>query len=309
MMSTLKGTVIRSTGSWNTVLLENGSAVECRLRGQFRIKGLRTTNPITVGDHVEITIDRTKDDTGIIEKIHERKNYVIRKSVNLSKQAHIIASNLDQALIIATVEQPRTSFGFIDRLLCTTEAYGINSAVLINKIDLYHSKKSKDMLEDYLNTYNQIGYKTFATSATTGEGITALKNWMKDKVTLISGHSGVGKSTVINALQPKLDLKTGEISEVHQKGQHTTTFAEMFPLEEGGYIIDTPGLKEFGMIDMTPEEVSHYFPEIFNASDSCKFNNCTHINEPGCNVKLSIEEGSIPKTRYTSYLSIVESIA
>lgn len=302
------GTVIRSTGSWSTVLLKDGLTCECTLRGQFRLKGLRTTNPITVGDGVEIRKDGADPKVGVIVKILPRKNYVIRKSVNLSKEAHIIASNMDQAVVIATVEQPRTSFGFIDRVLCTTEAYRIPAAVVINKSDIYASNESQEMLSTYIETYDRIGYTTFVTSAKTGEGTEELAIWMKDKVTLVSGHSGVGKSTLINALHPQLDLKTGAISDAHQKGKHTTTFAEMFPLHGGGSIIDTPGIKEFGMIDMKPEEVSHYFPEIFKESENCRFNNCMHLNEPKCAVKVAVAEDRIPGTRYTTYLRIMESV-
>ena len=302
-----KGTVVRCTGNWSSVMLNDGTIVESNLRGQFRLKGIKTTSPITVGDEVSVTIDE-KTGQGVIEIIEERKNYVIRKSVNLSKQAHIIASNLDQAVIIATVEQPRTSFGFIDRFLCTSEAYGIPAAVVLNKIDLYTSDKATELLEKYTTVYKSVGYPVFLVSAITGEGVDELDEWMKDRRTLVSGHSGVGKSTLINALHPKLDLKTGDISEVHSKGKHTTTFAEMFPLENGGFIIDTPGIKEFGMIDMEAHEVSHYFPEMFKISEHCRFNNCTHQNEPNCTVKNAVEKWIIPESRYTSYLSIVDSI-
>ncbi|MFC2176356.1 ribosome small subunit-dependent GTPase A [Bacteroidota bacterium] len=307
MSETLSGTVIRCTGNWSSVMLGNGDIVECNLRGQFRIKDIKTTNPVTVGDQVEISLDE-QTNQGVIMHIEERKNYVIRKSVNLSKQAHIIASNLDQAVIIATVEQPRTSLGFIDRFLCTSEAYGIPAAVVFNKLDVYVSEKSKLKLNQYLSVYQSIGYRVFLTSTVTGEGIAELDEWMKDKRTLISGHSGVGKSSLINMLHPKLELKTGDISEVHSKGKHTTTFAEMFPLANGGFIIDTPGIKEFGMIDMQPYEVSHYFTEMFKVSKNCRFNNCTHQNEPNCAVKQAMEKGEIPESRYNSYINILESL-
>jgi ribosome biogenesis GTPase len=307
MAKELNGTVIRSTGSWSTVMLQDGRIVECRLRGQYRIKGLRTTSPISVGDKVVVRLE-ADENAGVIDKIQERKNYIIRKSVNLSKEAHIIASNVDQALIIATVHQPRTSFGFIDRFLCTSEAYNIPASVILNKLDLNQSKKLSELQENYVNCYGSIGYPVFAVSALDGTGIDNLKDWMKDKVTLVAGHSGVGKSTFINALVPDLDLKTSEISEMHNKGTHTTTFAEMFPLPHGGYIIDTPGIKEFGMIDMDIYEVSHYFPEIFSLSSNCKFNNCVHRNEPGCAVLAALEENAIPESRYSSYISILESV-
>ena len=303
----MNGTVIRSTGSWSTVMLDDGRIVECRLRGQYRIKGLRTTSPISVGDKVNVKLD-ADGRSGVIDKIHERRNYIIRKSVNLSKEAHIVASNVDQTVIIATVHQPRTSFGFIDRFLCTSEAYNIPASVIINKIDLNQAKKSADLQKAYIECYESIGYPVFSVSALDGTGIDQLKDWMKDKVTLVAGHSGVGKSTLINALIPDLELKTAEISEVHGKGTHTTTFAEMFPLPNGGYIIDTPGIKEFGMIDMDSSEVSHYFPEIFKLSSDCKFNNCIHQNEPGCAVQVGVEQGTIPKSRYSSYISILESV-
>ncbi|MCF8275605.1 MAG: ribosome small subunit-dependent GTPase A [Flavobacteriales bacterium] len=303
----MKGTVIRSTGSWSTVMLADKRSVECRLRGQYRIKGLRTTSPISVGDKVEIELEEDAE-TGVINTIFERENYIIRKSVNLSKQAHIIASNVDQMLIIATVHHPRTSFGFIDRLLCTAEAYNIRAAVLINKIDLNDTGKSINLQEEYENCYRSIGYPVFLASALDGTGMDQLKTWMSGKVTLVSGHSGVGKSTLINSLVPDLNLRTSEISEMHSKGTHTTTFAEMFPLVGDGYIIDTPGIKEFGMIDMQPSELSHFFPEIFSASAKCKFHNCQHVNEPGCNVRAAVESNAIPSSRYSNYISILESI-
>ncbi|MBI1288469.1 MAG: ribosome small subunit-dependent GTPase A [Flavobacteriales bacterium] len=302
-----KGTVIRSTGSWSSVMDEHGTVLDCRLRGQYRLKGLRTTSPISVGDKVEFEIE-PETGKGVIQRIEERKNYIIRKSVNLSKEAHIIASNVDQALIIATVHLPRTSYGFIDRFLCTAEAYNIPAAVLINKCDLNTDKKTKALQQEYVATYQKVGYRVFVASALDGFGMNELKTWMNGKVTLVSGHSGVGKSTLINSLVPELNLRTAEISEVHSKGTHTTTFAEMFPLEGSGYIIDTPGIKEFGMIDMDKYEISHFFPEIFRSSEHCKFNNCLHLNEPGCAVRNDVESGEIPTTRYSSYISIIESI-
>lgn len=307
-MSDLHGTVVRSTGSWNTVMLQGGELRECKLRGQFRMHGLRTTNPVTVGDHVVVSDETDAEGKGAIIDIKERKNYVIRRSVNLSKEAHIIAANMDQAIVIATIEQPRTSYGFIDRMLCTAEAYGIHSAVVINKADMYSSERAKHLLEEYKSTYASAGYRVFVVSATNGSGLNELKSYLKDKITLVSGHSGVGKSTLINALHPALDLRTGEISDVHEKGKHTTTFAEMFQLPFGGSIIDTPGIKEFGMVDMDKDEVSHYFPEMFAESAKCKFNNCKHLNEPGCAVKTAVLEGRIPESRYSSYISIVDSL-
>jgi len=309
MSERIKGTIIRSTGSWNSVLLKTGEVIECRLRGNYRIKGLRTTSPTSVGDKVEVILESAEQNTGIIEYIQERKNYIIRKSVNLSKEAHIIACNVDQMLVIATVHQPRTSYGFIDRLLCTAEAYNIPAALLINKSDLNDEEDAGKLQAEYKNCYESIGYPVFVASALDGTGMDELQDWMRDKVTLVSGHSGVGKSTLINELVPDLDLRVGEISEVHAKGTHTTTFAEMFPLADNdGFIIDTPGIKEFGMIDMRKEEISHFFPEIFKVSDNCKFNNCQHLNEPKCAVISAIDEGLIPESRYSSYISIIESI-
>ncbi len=302
-----KGTVIRSTGTWSSVLFEDESVMECRLRGNYRIKGLRTTSPVAVGDRVEVLVDTTEG-TGVIEYIEERENYIIRKSVNLSKEAHVIAANLDQALLIATVHQPRTSYGFIDRFLCTARAYNIPAAVVINKIDLNQDEEPSQLEEEYSSCYEKIGYPVFKTSAINNDGIDQLKDWMHNKVTLVSGHSGVGKSTLLNAIQPELEIRTSEISEVHNKGTHTTTYAEMHRLDFGGFIIDTPGIKEFGLIDMEAGELSHYFPEIFNASENCKFNNCLHVNEPSCAVMNQVKENAIPETRYRSYLSILESI-
>jgi len=307
-MSHLQGTVVRSTGSWSSVLLDDGKLRECKLRGQFRLQGLRTTNPVTVGDRVVVADETDAEGKGAIIEIGERKNYVIRRSVNLSKEAHIIASNMDQAIVIATIEQPRTSYGFIDRVLCTTEAYGIHSVVVINKADMYDSDKAKRLLVEYKETYKQAGYRVLIVSAATKAGMNELESYLKDKVTLVSGHSGVGKSTLINALHPELDLRTGDISDVHEKGKHTTTFAEMFRLPFGGSIIDTPGIKEFGMVDMEKEEVCHYFPELFAAASGCRFNNCMHLNEPGCAVKDAVLDGRIPESRYSSYISIVDSL-
>lgn len=296
---------MRSTGSWSTVKLNNGQFLQCKLKGTFRQKGLRSTNPVAVGDRVSVEIE---DGVGIIYHIHERNNYIIRKSVNLSKEVHVIAANMDQALIVATVAQPRTSLGFIDRFLCVAEAYDIKAIVVFNKIDLLQSDESVALKDSYKATYERAGYEVYSVSAHTGEGIESLADKLLGKVTLVFGHSGVGKSTLLNALDPELDLKTGEISDVHNKGKHTTTFAEMFELKNGSLVIDTPGVKEFGMVDMTKEEMYHYFPDIFKASEECKFGNCLHINEPGCNVKEQVETGIISESRYSSYISILESI-
>lgn len=306
MTNATHGIIVRSTGSWNTVRLLDGTLIECRLRGQFRQKGIRATNPVAVGDNVELLIN--DDDTGSIVTLGERKNYIIRKSVNLSKEVHVIAANLDQAFIVVTVAQPRTSLGFIDRFLCVAEAYDIPAKIVFNKTDLNQSDKLIALQTDYINKYKSIGYPVFQTSATNGDGIDMLLLEMKGKTSLIFGHSGVGKSTLLNALEPSLDLKTGEISDVHNKGKHTTTFAEMFELKNGGFVIDTPGVKEFGMVNMEKEEISHYFPEIFSESTRCKFGNCVHINEPKCAVKAAVENGEIAESRYSNYLSILESL-
>jgi ribosome biogenesis GTPase len=302
----VKGIVTKSTGSWYTVRLENGTTIECRLKGVFRTKGIKSTNPVAVGDRV--VIERDDEMKGsVITQIEDRDNYVIRKSVNLSKRSHIIAANVDQAVLIATVEQPKTLQGFIDRFLVAAEAYDIPAVIVFNKIDLY-SDESIDELEFFDLMYRDIGYRVLATSALTGDGIDDLADVLKGKVSLLSGNSGVGKSTLINAIDPKLDLKTGNISKSHKLGQHTTTFAEMFPLAMGGDIIDTPGIRSFGMIDMEDAEISHYFPEIFEVSSGCRFNNCMHINEPGCAVLEALEKGDISPTRYKSYINILKGL-
>lgn len=302
----MKGIVTKSTGSWYTVRLENGSIIECRLKGVFRTKGIKSTNPVAVGDRV--VVERDEEMKGsVITHIEDRDNYVIRKSVNLSKRSHIIAANVDQAVLIATVEQPKTLQGFIDRFLVAAEAYDIPAVIVFNKIDLY-SDESIDELEFYDLMYRDIGYQVLATSAVTGDGLDDLADVLRDKVSLLSGNSGVGKSTLINAIDPKLDLKTGTISKSHKLGQHTTTFAEMFPLAMGGDIIDTPGIRSFGMVDMENAEISHYFPEIFEISASCKFNNCMHLNEPGCAVLDALENGDISPTRYKSYINILKGL-
>lgn len=301
------GTVVRSTGSWNTIRTADGNTLECRLRGQFRQQGLRATNPIAVGDHVLFTVE--DDGNGVIIDILDRKNYIIRKSVNLSKEVHIIAANIDQAMIIATVSQPRTSLGFIDRFLCVAEAYDIPAIVVLNKLDLQTEAEQIELNRSYKEIYTNANYPVYTVSATENTGIDELRKVLKDKVTLVFGHSGVGKSTLLNAIQPELGLRTGEISEVHSKGKHTTTFAEMFALTEGGSVIDTPGVKEFGMVNMKEEELYHYFPEIFKAAARCKFGNCLHRNEPGCAVKEAVETGSIAESRYSNYISVLESLA
>jgi ribosome biogenesis GTPase / thiamine phosphate phosphatase len=301
----MKGTVIKSTGSWYQVLAEDKHIYECRLKGTFRLKDQKNTNPITVGDHVEIEVEPNTYNA-VIAFLEERKNYIIRKATNLSKQTHIIASNIDQAILVVTLAYPRTSTGFIDRFLVTAEAYNIPVIIAFNKADIYENA-GLEMVNELAAIYENAGYKTLLTSAIDNKGIEALKTLMKDKVSLISGHSGVGKSTLINALEPALNLKVSEISETHEKGMHTTTFAEMFPLSFGGFIIDTPGIKEFGMVDIKPEELGHFFPEIRELMQDCKYNNCLHQNEPGCAVRKAVEEGAFNEERYINYLNILNS--
>lgn len=277
--------------------------MECRLKGQFRIHGIRTTNPVAVGDYVEFEITE-EGPVGVIYEIYERHNYLIRKATNLSKSAHIIASNIDRLYVVASIEQPRTSSGFIDRVLVTAEAYHISATIVFNKIDLY-SEKSFLLLEQYRSLYLGLGYGFAAVSALNGDGIEALRNDLEGKVNLFTGHSGVGKSALINSLEPALDVRTGEISNYHNKGMHTTTFAEMFILENGGYIIDTPGIKEFGLVHFESKEVAERFPEFRELLPLCRYANCTHLHEPGCAVKQALNEGRIDKGRYQNYLGIL----
>ncbi len=298
----MHGIVIKSTGSWYQVITDDGEIVDCRIKGKFRTKDIKTTNPVAVGDHVVIEPEPGQD-TGVIVKLEERKNYIIRKSVNLSKQAQIIAANLDQALLIVTLASPRTSLGFIDRFITTAEAYDIPAGLIFNKLDLF-SEEGLDILAEYQEIYQNIGYPCYQVSAREGTNLNQIRQLLKDKVTLFSGHSGVGKSTLINKLIPGIELKTGEISDWSDKGQHTTTFAEMHPIPEGGYLIDTPGIRELGIIDIDKQELGHFFPEIRERMNDCRFNNCRHINEPGCAVLSAVEEGEIALSRYDSYLSI-----
>ncbi len=297
-----KGVVIKSTGSWYLVRNDKGEQVQCRIRGKLRLKGSRTTNPVAVGDLVEL---EKGSDGYVIARIGERRNYVIRKSTNLSKESHIIAANVDLALLIATIDHPETSTVFIDRFLATTEAYRIPAAIVFNKTDLY-DETALNRLEELKFLYESIGYPVLAISASRGDNLEEVKNLLKDKITVLSGMSGVGKSSLINRIEPELHLKTALISEAHDTGKHTTTFAEMFELKEGGYIIDTPGLRSFGMIDMQKEEISHFFPEIFRTASQCRFYNCTHTHEPGCAVIQALRQGKISESRYWSYLSILE---
>lgn len=298
----MKGLVIKSTGSWYQIFAEDGETYACRIKGKFRIKGIQTTNPIAVGDQVDFEFEPNAE-TGVINHLHDRKNYIIRKSINLSKQSQIIAANLDQAFLIVTLASPRTSLGFIDRFLVTAEAYDIPTSLVFNKLDIY-SDEGLEILAAYKAIYENIGYPCYEVSALKGTNIEQLKVLLKDKVTLFSGHSGVGKSSLINAILPDFDLKTGEVSEWSDKGQHTTTFAEMHPLPFGGYLIDTPGIRELGIVDIEKEELSHFFVEMRERLNECKFNNCRHINEPGCAIIKAVEEGEIAPSRYDSYQSI-----
>ena len=299
----MKGLVIKNTGSWYTVRTDDGRAVESKVKGNFRLKEIRSTNPVSVGDRVDIDINN--EGTAFITRIEDRKNYIIRRASNLSKQSHIIAANLDQAMLIVTVNYPITTTVFIDRFLATAEAYSVPVKLVFNKIDRYKGE-DKEYLDALINLYTTIGYPCSTLCAKTEEGLDALKAELKDKITLLSGHSGVGKSTIINKLVPGVNLRTGDISEYHNKGMHTTTFSEMIPLPEGGYLIDTPGIKGFGTIEMETAEISHYFPEIFKFSEDCRFNNCSHRHEPGCAVLQALEDHYISESRYKSYLSILE---
>ncbi|WP_196890906.1 ribosome small subunit-dependent GTPase A [Aureivirga marina] len=300
----MKGIVIKSTGSWYQVRHEDGTIYQCRIRGKFRIKGIKSTNPVAVGDIVDFELEPKKD-TAVITDIHERKNYIVRKSVNLSKRTHIIASNIDIAFLLVTIDNPPTFEGFIDRFLVTAEAYQIPTVILFNKIDTIteETQEQKEYLEA---VYGSIGYLCIDVSATEGINIDEVKELMKGKVSLFSGHSGVGKSTLVNTIEPDLDLKTSEISTQHKQGQHTTTFAEMHPLSFGGYIIDTPGIKGFGIVDFEKNELGNYFPEFFELKSECKFHNCLHVNEPKCAVKEALDRGEIAPTRYNSYLQMLE---
>jgi ribosome biogenesis GTPase len=298
-----KGLVVKSTGSWYNVKREDGSVVKCAARGKFRMKGIRSTNPIAVGDIVEYTYDSVAE-SGVIKTILDRRNYIIRRSTNLSKESHIIASNIDQALLFVTLTNPVTNIEFVDRFLVAAEAYGIPVVIVFNKCDLYNEELREDY-EYYRLSYKHVGYTCIETSTVTGHNLDKLKDIMQGKVNLLSGNSGVGKSTLINSIEPDLDLKTSAISDAHLKGKHTTTFAEMFPLTGGGYIIDTPGIRGFGIVHIEREEVSHFFPEIFKLSEGCQYNNCLHLNEPKCAVKDAYENGLMPPFRYESYVSIL----
>ena len=302
----MTGTVYKSTGSWYTVKTDLGVEYRCRIKGKFRIQDIKSTNPIAVGDVVDFELETKNDETtGVIHHIHDRKNYIVRKSVNLSKQTHIIASNVDQVFLLVTIDNPPTFTSFIDRFLVTAEAYSIKAILLFNKIDVYDENTLMEV--KYLaHLYRQIGYECIGISAKTGKNMDKVKALMEGKVSMFAGHSGVGKSTLINAIEPNLELKTQEISMQHSQGQHTTTFAEMFDLSFDAQIIDTPGIKGFGVVDMDKEEVGDYFPEFFELKQYCKFNNCIHVDEPKCAVKEALDKDELAFSRYRSYLQILE---
>ncbi len=299
----MKGIVIKSTGSWYIVMTGDKKLCNCRLKGQFRIHGIRTTNPVAVGDQVEFKWEGAEEN-GIITAIEPRTNYIVRRSINLSKSAHIIASNIDRLYIVASIMLPRTSTGFIDRLLVTAEAYHIPAALIFNKIDIY-TDEALTRCNELMELYSSLGYPSYAVSALKGKGIETLRIALRDKVNLFSGHSGVGKSALINAIDPLLAIKTGEISSYHNKGMHTTTFAEMHPLSFGGYMIDTPGIKEFGLVHFESQEISERFPEFRALLPNCRYKNCTHNHEPGCAVKKGLDEGIINPERYHNYLGLL----
>ena len=298
----MRGLVYKSTGSWYQVKSDEGNFYQCRIKGKLRLSGIRSTSPVAVGDRVGFDLD--DEAMGVIHTIEERENYLVRKSVNLSKQLHIIGANIDLVFLVITLKNPETFTTFIDRFLVSAAAFGIETVLLFNKMDQY-SEKELEIVNELKELYTSIGYQSVLCSTKSGQGISDLQNLMKDHTSIFSGHSGVGKSTLINTVAPELRLKIGEISEQHGQGQHTTTFAEMFDLSFGGRIIDSPGIRGFGIADIDKEEIARYFKEFFKASENCKFNNCQHLSEPGCAVKSELEEGVIAESRYQSYLSMV----
>jgi ribosome biogenesis GTPase len=298
----VKGLVYKSTGSWYQVKSDEGKFYQCRIKGKLRLSGIRSTSPVAVGDRVVFDLD--DEAVGVIHTIDQRENYLVRKSVNLSKQLHIIGANIDLVFLVITLRNPETFTTFIDRFLVSAAAFGIETVLLFNKMDQY-TEEELEMVNDLKELYTSIGYQSVFCSTKSGQGMSELRNLMKDNTSIFSGHSGVGKSTLINTVAPELRLKIGEISEQHGQGQHTTTFAEMFDLSFGGRIIDSPGIRGFGIADIDKEEIARYFKEFFKASENCKFNNCQHLSEPGCAVKSELEDGTIAESRYQSYLSMV----
>lgn len=302
----MDGLVIKNTGSWYIVLTDDGREIPSKIKGNFRIKGIRTTNPVAVGDRVALSVNA--EDTGFITSIYPRKNYIIRRASNLSKESHILAANVDRAFLVVTIDHPVTSTTFIDRFLASAEAYNVPVTLVFNKTDLLTDEESRELLEAFDYLYSSIGYDTLMVCGRTGVGIEALAAAMAGNVNLLAGNSGVGKSTIINKLIPGVSAKTGDISQQHDTGQHTTTFSEAYPLPDGGWVIDTPGVKGFGTIDFQRNEVAHYFPEIFRISEGCRYGDCTHTHEPGCAVLQALDENHIARSRYSSYLSILEDV-
>lgn len=298
----MRGRVIKSTGSWNDVRLDSGEVVPCKIKGKFRVKGIRSTNPVAVGDWVEID---QEDATGVITQLHPRKNYIIRKSINLSKRGHILASNIDQVLVFVTLKDPETTFGFVDRILASAEAFHVEPILIFNKADLL-TEEDRELLTEWLTIYTAIGYPCLQISVTENINLDQVKTLMQDKTSMIAGHSGTGKSSLINALDPTINIKTGEISAYHRQGKHTTTFAEMHTLHFGANIIDTPGIRGFGVIDIDKKELSHYFVEMRALLNQCKFNDCQHQHEPNCAVIEAAQAGKIAISRYKSYLSMYD---
>lgn len=303
----MKAVVYKSTGSWYTVKDESGKWHNARIKGVFKIDGITSTNPIAVGDVVEVDVENEKENTAIITEIGKRRNYINRQSPRAKHQHHIIAANLDQSVLVATLKEPKTSQGFIDRFLVASEMYHVKPLIVFNKADIYKNKET-EKFEQWRAMYEKVGYKIILTSTIDSTGIEELRQELKDKITLISGHSGVGKSSLLNAILPDLELKTQDVSGWSGKGMHTTTFAEMFDLPFGGVIIDTPGMREFGLVDLSRQELSHYFPEMRDLLNDCQFNNCLHTNEPGCAIKAAVSEGVIHEDRYVSYVGILDSI-
>ncbi|MAU30460.1 MAG: ribosome small subunit-dependent GTPase A [Flavobacteriaceae bacterium] len=301
----MKGLVYKSTGSWYTVKSETGDRFDCKIKGKLRLENINSTNPVVVGDFVEFDIeDHDQQEVGIIKKIFDRRNYILRKSVNLSKQTHILASNIDLLLLVITLKNPITTTSFIDRFLVSAEAYSIKTLLVFNKCDLYN-EVDKDSLNYLINIYDSIGYETIKTCANSGKGIKELEKKISNKTIMLGGHSGVGKTSIINAIDGALNLKVGNISDQHSQGKHTTTYAELHDLDNNIKLIDTPGIKGFGLVNYNIDEISNFFPEFFNVKSKCKFNNCIHLNEPKCRVKDKVKSGEISKSRYDSYIQII----